>query len=201
MYEKRLIAQIGDPILRKKTFEVKPNTILSKRVQNIIKNLIFVMRKFNGAGLAANQIFYNMRICVIEVKNNKRYKHIPDIPLTVLINPKIKVLNKRCTFDSYEGCLSVPNLRGVVKRFTSIQVDYYDENKKFHSKKILGFPAIVYQHEIDHLYGKLFTDKVNDNRTLVTYNNYIKHQEKKYLESIKKKFNEKSLKSKVEKKI
>ena len=91
MYEKRLIAQIGDPILRKKTFEVKPNTILSKRVQNIIKNLIFVMRKFNGAGLAANQIFYNMRICVIEVKNNKRYKHIPDIPLTVLINPKIKV--------------------------------------------------------------------------------------------------------------
>ena len=74
------------------------------------------MRKLNGAGLAANQIFYNLRICVIELENNKRYKHLPNIPLTVLINPKIKILNKNATFNSYEGCLSVPNLRGIVKK-------------------------------------------------------------------------------------
>ena len=144
------------------------------------------MRKLNGAGLAANQIFYNLRICVLEINNNIRYKHLPKIPLTILINPKIKVLNKNATFNSYEGCLSVPNLKGVVKRFTKIQVDYYDENKNFHSKKISGFSAVVYQHEIDHLDGILFIDKVKDTKTLVTNDNYLKYYEKKYLKSIKK---------------
>ena len=188
MNEKIKVAQIGDPILRKKTLEVKLNAISASYIKNIIDKLIFSMRSLNGAGLAANQIFYNLRICVIELENNKRYKHLPNIPLTILINPKIKVLNKKSTFDSYEGCLSVPNLRGIVKRYTNIQVDYYDENKKFHSKKILGFPAIVYQHEIDHLDGLLFTDKVYNNKSLVSYQNYQIYHEKKYLERIKKKF-------------
>ena len=188
MNERITVAQIGHPILRKKTLEVKFNKISSSYLKNIIDKLILSMRSLNGAGLAANQIFYNLRICVIELENNKRYKHLPNIPLTILINPKIKVLNKKFTFDSYEGCLSVPNLRGIVKRYTNIQVDYYDENKKFHSKKILGFPAIVYQHEIDHLDGILFTDKVYNNKSLVSYQNYKVYHEKKYLERIQKKF-------------
>ena len=188
MNEKIKVAQIGDPILRKKTLEVKLNTISSSYIKNIIDKLIFSMRSLNGAGLAANQIFYNLRICVIELENNKRYKHLPNIPLTILINPKIKVLNKKSTFDSYEGCLSVPNLRGIVKRYTNIQVDYYDENKKFHSNKILGFPAVVYQHEIDHLDGVLFTDKIYNNKSLVSYQNYQNYHEKKYLEKIEKRF-------------
>ncbi len=188
MIEKAMIASIGDPILRRKTLEVKINKILSSKVKSTIKKLISTMRKLNGAGLAANQIFYNLRICVIELENNKRYKHLPNIPLTVLINPKITVLNKNSTFNSYEGCLSVPNLRGIVKRFTNIKVDYYDENKKFHSKEISGFAAVVYQHEIDHLDGILFTDKVSDNKSLVSYSNYLKYHEKIYLRSIKKNF-------------
>ena len=108
--------------------------------------------------------------------------------ILVLINPKIKVMNKNSTFDSYEGCLSVPNIRGIVKRFTEIKVEYYDENKNFVSKNISGFPAIVYQHEIDHLDGILFTDKVFDNETLVSNLNYVKYYEKKYLQDIKKRF-------------
>ena len=188
MSEKKLIAQIGDPILRKKTKEVKLSAISSPKVKKIIKQLITTMRNLNGAGLAANQIFFNLRICVIELQNNKRYKHISNIPLTVLINPKIKVMNKNSTFDSYEGCLSVPNIRGIVKRFTEIKVEYFDENKNFVSKNISGFPAIVYQHEIDHLDGILFTDKVFDNETLVSNLNYVKYYEKKYLQDIKKRF-------------
>lgn len=188
MKEKINIALIGDPILRNKTLDVKIKDITSSKIKKIIKKLIFTMRNLNGAGLAANQIFYNLRICVIELKNNKRYKHLPNIPLTVLINPKLKVLNKSATFNSYEGCLSVPNLRGIVKRFKKVQVNYYDENKNFYSKIISGFPAIVYQHEIDHLDGILFTDKVSDNKTLVSNLNYIKHYEKTYIKSIKKSF-------------
>ena len=116
MTKKHLIAQIGAPILREKTKEVKLIDISSPKVKKIIKQLITTMRNLNGAGLAANQIFFNLRICVIELQKNKRYKHISNIPLTVLINPKIKVMNKNSTFDSYEGCLSVPNIRGMVKR-------------------------------------------------------------------------------------
>ena len=186
MTKKNLIAQIGAPILREKTKEVKLVDISSPKVKKIIKQLITTMRNLNGAGLAANQIFFNLRICVIELQNNKRYKHISNIPLTVLINPKIKVMNKNSTFDSYEGCLSVPNIRGIVKRFTEIKVEYYDENKNFVSKNISGFPAIVYQHEIDHLDGILFTDKVFNNETLVSNFNYVKYYEKKYLQDIKK---------------
>ena len=188
MSEKKLIAQIGDPILRIKTKEVKLSAISSPKVKKIIKQLITTMRNLNGAGLAANQIFFNLRICVIELQSNKRYKHISNIPLTILINPKIKVINKNSTFDSYEGCLSVPNIRGMVKRFTEIKVEYYDENKNFISKNISGFPAIVYQHEIDHLDGLLFTDKVFNNKTLVSNFNYVKYYEKKYLQNIKKRF-------------
>ena len=188
MKKKKNIALIGDPILRNKTLNVKIKDITSSKIQKIIKKLIFTMRDLNGAGLAANQIFYNLRICVIELKNNKRYKHLPNIPLTVLINPKLKVLNKSSTFNSYEGCLSVPNLRGIVKRFKKVQVNYYDEKKIFHSKIISGFPAIVYQHEIDHLDGILFTDKVYNNNTLVSNLNYIKYYEKTYIKSIKKSF-------------
>ena len=188
MTKKNLIAQIGAPILREKTKEVKLIDISSPKVKKIIKQLISTMRNFNGAGLAANQIFFNLRICVIELQSNKRYKHISNIPLTILINPKIKVINKNSTFDSYEGCLSVPNIRGIVKRFTEIKVEYYDENKNFVSKNISGFPAIVYQHEIDHLDGLLFTDKVFNNKTLVSNLNYVKYYEKKYLQDIKRRF-------------
>ena len=185
----QIIAQIGHPILRKKTFEVEKKKIKSKSVMNIINDLVKVMRMFNGAGLAANQIFYNLRICVIEIKNNTRYSHLPNIPLKILINPKIIVLNKKKTFESFEGCLSVPNLRGKVKRYEEIRLDFYNEKAQYKSEIIKGFEAIVYQHEIDHLDGILFTDKVINNKSLVTYDNYIKFYEKKYKESIIKTFN------------
>ena len=184
----QIIAQIGHPILREKTFEVEKKKIKSKAVMNIINELVKVMRMFNGAGLAANQIFYNLRICVIEIKNNTRYSHLPNIPLKILINPKIIVLNKKKTFESFEGCLSVPNLRGKVKRYEEIRLDFYNEKAQYKSEIIKGFEAIVYQHEIDHLDGILFTDKVINNKSLVTYDNYIKFYEKKYKESIIKTF-------------
>jgi len=184
----QIIAQIGHPILRKKTLEVETENIKSEEVINITTELVKIMRMFNGAGLAANQIFHNLRICVIEIKNNSRYSFLPNIPLKILINPKIFILNKKNTFNSFEGCLSVPNLRGIVKRYEEIKVDYYNEKAQHKSEIIKGFAAIVYQHEIDHLDGILFTDRVINNKSLVTYENYIKFYEKKYKESIIKNF-------------
>ena len=142
--------------------------------------MIKTMRKHNGAGLAANQIYEPIRICIIEVLDNPRYKHLNTIPLKVLINPKIVIKKDTATFNSYEGCLSVPNLRGKVKRYNTINVTYYTKDAKKITEDIKGLESIVYQHEIDHLDGHLFTDKVEDNSTLVTYENYQKYYEEEY---------------------
>ena len=126
------------------------------------------------------KIYESIRICIIEVLDNPRYKHLNTIPLKVLINPKVIIKKDTATFNSYEGCLSVPNLRGKVKRYNTINVTYYNMDAKKITEDIKGLESIVYQHEIDHLDGYLFTDKVEDNSTLVTYENYQKYYEEEY---------------------
>ena len=180
MFKDFNIAQIGHPILRNKTRDIPINEIKSENTQKIIEKMIKTMRKHNGAGLAANQIYEPIRICIIEVLDNPRYKHLSTIPLKVLINPKIIIKKDTATFNSYEGCLSVPNLRGKVKRYNTINVTYYTMDAKKITEDIKGLESIVYQHEIDHLDGYLFTDKVEDNSTLVTYENYQKYYEEEY---------------------
>ena len=180
MFKDFNIAQIGHPILRNKTKDIPINEIKSENTQKIIEKMIKTMRKHNGAGLAANQIYEPIRICIIEVLDNPRYKHLNTIPLKVLINPKVIIKKDTATFNSYEGCLSVPNLRGKVKRYNTINVTYYTMDAKKITEDIKGLESIVYQHEIDHLHGYLFTDKVEDNSTLVTYENYQKYYEEEY---------------------
>ena len=180
MFKDFNIAQIGHPILRNKTKDIPINEIKSENTQKIIAKMIKTMRKHNGAGLAANQIYEPIRICIIEVLDNPRYKHLNTIPLKVLINPKVIIKKDTATFNSYEGCLSVPNLRGKVKRYNTINVTYYNMDAKKITEDIKGLESIVYQHEIDHLHGYLFTDKVEDNSTLVTYENYQKYYEEEY---------------------
>ena len=180
MFKDFNIAQIGHPILRNKTKDIPINEIKSENTQKIIEKMIKTMRKHNGAGLAANQIYEPIRICIIEVLDNPRYKHLNTIPLKVLINPKVIIKKDSATFNSYEGCLSVPNLRGKVKRYNTINVTYYTMDAKKITENIKGLESIVYQHEIDHLDGYLFTDKVEDNSTLVTYENYQKYYEEEY---------------------
>tara|TARA_B100000886_G_scaffold322177_1_gene264988 strand:+ start:610 stop:1197 length:588 start_codon:yes stop_codon:yes gene_type:complete len=180
MFKDFNIAQIGDPILRNKTKDIPFNEIKSENTKKIIDKMIKTMRKHNGAGLAANQIYESIRICIIEVLDNPRYKHLNTIPLKVLINPKVIIKKDTATFNSYEGCLSVPNLRGKVKRYNTINVTYYNMDAKKITEDIKGLESIVYQHEIDHLDGYLFTDKVEDNSTLVTYENYQKYYEETY---------------------
>ena len=180
MFKDFNIAQIGHPILRNKTKDIPINEIKSENTQKIIEKMIKTMRKHNGAGLAANQIYEPIRICIIEVLNNPRYKHLNTIPLKVLINTKVIIKKDTATFNSYEGCLSVPNLRGKVKRYNTINITYYTMDAKKITENIKGLESIVYQHEIDHLDGYLFTDKVEDNSTLVTYENYQKYYEEEY---------------------
>ncbi len=181
-----IIAQIGHPILRKQTKTISQEELATKKIQSIIDKLIFTMREFNGAGLAANQIYEPYRICVLEVLENERYAFLPNIPLTVLVNPRVSILNKNIKFYSYEGCLSVPNLRGRVERFCEIHVDALDRYGNKFSKDFYGLAAIVYQHVIDHLDGVLFTDRLIDKGSLTTYDNFKNYHLKDYENEIKK---------------
>jgi len=119
------IAQIGAPVLRESTKRLKREELLSPPIQEFIDDLIHTMRSANGAGLAANQVHQSLRICAIEVKDNARYPYRPNIPLTILVNPDFSPASE-LMFDNYERCLSVPNLRGKVKRHCEFRIEAMD---------------------------------------------------------------------------
>ena len=109
-----------------------------------------------------------MRICVVEVADNPRYPYKPNWPLTILVNPVVEPTTGE-TFLNYEGCLSVPNLRGEVKRFTGVRVKAWDRHGNDLDFEVKGLTAGTFQHECDHLDGKVFLDRVHDTRSLATW--------------------------------
>jgi peptide deformylase len=167
----RKIASIGHPVLRQKARPVSREELADPAVQRIIDDLIESLRDVRAAGLAAVQIHEPIRICAIEIPENPRYPFVPSIPLSVLVNPTIEAIGPE-TFPNYEGCLSVPDLRGVVARACEIRVRAWDRAGRELDYIVRGLAAGAYQHEIDHLAGFLFVDRVNDPSTLCTSSAY-----------------------------
>lgn len=180
----RKIAQIGHPILRERARFLTSEELASDEVQGFIDDLVETMRDANGAGLAATQVYEPIAICALEVKNNPRYPYKPNIPLTILVNPVIEILDEE-TFDNYEGCLSVPNLRGVVARAMRIRIKALDRQGNAIDKEVCGITAGTYQHEVDHLLGKLFLDRVSDTQTLCTWSEFQRYQEADFADSVR----------------
>lgn len=179
------IAQVGEPVLRTPARELSKSELLSDRWQHFIDDLIETMHDADGAGLAANQVFEPVRICAIHVRSpNPRYPYKPGIPLTILVNPHVTPLGEE-TFENYEGCLSVPDLRGVVRRYKRVRVRYLDRDGNPVEQDVAGVSAGTFQHEIDHLEGKLFLDRVEDTRTLTTWKSFSRHHEAGFVERIK----------------
>jgi len=170
----RKIAHIGHPILRTRAREVTRDELGTPEMQRFIDDLVETMRDANGAGLAANQIFEPIRIVALEVRDNPPSPSKPRIPLTILVNPVLEVLGDE-RFDNYEGCLSVPNLRGVVKRSAHVRVTAWDRHGADVAMEVRGISAGTYQHECDHLDGKIFVDRVEDPGTLTTWDNFERH--------------------------
>jgi peptide deformylase len=167
----RKIATIGHPVLRERAREVTREELADAALQQLVGDMIDTMRDASGAGIAANQVYEPLRICVIEVDRNPRYPYKPDWPLTVLVNPRIEARTDE-TFMNFEGCLSVPNLRGQVPRFTVVRVRAWDRLGHDVDFEVRGLTAGTFQHEVDHLDGKLFVDRVVDTRTLCTWAEY-----------------------------
>jgi peptide deformylase len=176
----REILQIGHPILREEARPVDPAD-----VQDLVDDLIDTMRAANGAGLAANQIGEAVQVCVIEVRpDNPRYPYKPAIPLTVLVNPVLEPLTDD-TFANYEGCLSVPNLRGIVDRAVEVRVQALDRHGEPIDIVVRGLSAGTFQHETDHLHGRLFVDRVTDTRTLCTWEEFRARHEAAFVARVR----------------
>jgi len=170
----RKIAQLGEPVLRQQARPLTLEEIASPEMRRVVDDMIETMRDANGAGLAAPQIYESIQLVVIELATNPRYPNLTDIPLTVLVNPKVTPLvdviaGSIAPDDSitvYEGCLSVTGLRGRVTRPRRVSVEALDLGGKAIAFIWEGFAAAVVQHETDHLHGTLYVDRV-DPKTLM----------------------------------
>jgi peptide deformylase len=155
------VARLGHPVLRKIAAPLSVAEIQSASIQRFIDDMIETMKEYNGVGLAADQVHESKQIAVLEVADNPRYPEKPPVPLTVLINPRIAQLTEE-TEEDWEGCLSIPDLRGRVPRFKSIRVQALDREGREVSFTAHDFHARVIQHEWDHLNGKVYLDRMRD---------------------------------------
>ena len=178
----REIVQIGHPVLREPARLLAPDEVGAAETQRLIDDLIDTMRAADGAGLAANQVGEAVQVCVAEVRpGNPRYPYKPVIPLTVMVNPVVAALTEE-TFANYEGCLSVPGLRGVVDRAVAVRVRALDRHGDPLDFVAQGLSAGTFQHETDHLRGRLFVDRVGDTRTLCTWDEFRARHEAAFAE-------------------
>jgi peptide deformylase len=176
----REIVTAGHPVLRERARELTHDELRSAEIQRLIDDLIETMRAAGGAGLAANQIAQTARVAVIEVDHNPRYPYKPPIPLTVIVNPTIEPLDAE-TFAVNEGCLSVPGLRGEVDRHIHVRVGYLDRDGAPHEETWRGLSAGTFQHELDHLDGVLFLDRVGDPTTFMTWEEFDRHHREAFV--------------------
>ena len=130
-------------------------------LHTLIEDMFATMKAANGAGLAAPQIGVNLQLVIFGFKKNSRYPDAPNVPETVLINPVITPLSDAMD-DAWEGCLSVPGLRGLVPRYTSLKYEGFDQFGNVISREVDGFHARVVQHECDHLNGILYPMRIKD---------------------------------------
>jgi peptide deformylase len=178
----RKIAQIGHPVLRQVARTVTRDELATPAMQQLIDDLVETMHDADGAGLAAIQVYEPIRICAIEVRNNPRYPYKPAIPLTILVNPELTPVGDE-QFDNYEGCLSVPNLRGVVKRYVHLRCTAWDRHGNPIDEVVHGLKAGTYQHEVDHLLGKVFLDRA-DPSTFTTWTEFERHHRAAFIEEV-----------------
>jgi peptide deformylase len=165
------IVQLGDPILRQRARTVSLEALATPEMQGFIDDLVETMHHAHGAGLAAPQVGHSVAIAAVHIRDNPRYPYKPHVPLTVFVNPVLTVASEETAWV-YEGCLSVPNLRGRVRRHMHVRVQALDRHGAPLDLEVTGLTAGTYQHEFDHLEGKLFVDRVEDPTTLCTWDNF-----------------------------
>ena len=153
------VLRLGDPLLHKRSLDV--GNPASAEIQSLVNDMFDTMRHYEGAGLAAPQIGVLKRVVIFGFKSNPRYPDVDPVPETVLINPVIKILGSEEVKD-WEGCLSIPGMRGLVSRPDHIHYSGYNQHGDFFEREVDGFHARVVCHECDHLDGILYVQRMKD---------------------------------------
>ena len=163
------VAELGDPVLRSPTTQIK--NVQDPTVQTLINNLLKTVEKTNGVGIAAPQVSKSLQLFIVASRPNLRYLNAPTMEPVAMINPQILAYADE-TVKDWEGCLSVPGMRGMVARSREIKVCYTDRHGQQHTQVFTDFVARIIQHEYDHITGKVFLDRVESMLDLMSEAEY-----------------------------
>jgi peptide deformylase len=172
------VARIGHPAVRTPARDLTLEELRSDDIQRLIDDMVETMREYDGVGLAAPQVHLSLRLAVIEVpESDERSGH--GVPLTVLVNPQVTPSGTE-KVEGWEGCLSIPDLRGIVHRFARVRLDALNREGQPWQVDAEGFFARVIQHECDHLDGEVYLDRMSEMRSLSflrEFHRYVTHEE------------------------
>ncbi|MCP4932891.1 MAG: peptide deformylase [bacterium] len=165
------IAQLGHPVLRKRATDVED--VQNPQVHSLIDDMLLTVSDANGVGIAAPQVYESKRIFIISSRPNPRYPYAPEMEPTTMINPEI-IGKSLDTEKDWEGCLTIPGVRGLVPRHKAIAVSYVSDQGETVETKYSGFIARVFQHEFDHLEGIVFLDRLESTKDIVMEKEWLK---------------------------
>ena len=165
------IVQLGDPVLRSPAQSV--DDIRDERIQKLVDDLIATVGQANGVGIAAPQVTESYRLFIVASRPNPRYPNAPEMEPTAIINPKI-IAHSTEVVKGWEGCLSIPGIRGWVPRYQAIEVEYIDRDGNLQKQEFTDFVARIFQHEYDHLDGIVFLDRLESTQDIMTEQEYQK---------------------------
>jgi peptide deformylase len=163
------IIQLGNPILRRQSAWIE--NIQDDRIQKLIDDLTATVAQANGVGIAAPQVAQLNRLFIVASRPNARYPNAPEMEPTAMINPRI-IAHSTEVVKGWEGCLSIPGIRGFVPRYQAIEVEYTDRNGNQHKQELTDFVARIFQHEYDHLEGLVFLDRIESTLDIITEQEY-----------------------------
>jgi peptide deformylase len=159
------VARLGHPVIRTPAHQVDPAQISTPQFQRLLDDMVETMREYEGVGLAAPQVHLSIQVAVLEVERHANYPDAPSVPLTFLINPEVTI-TEHATLDGWEGCLSIPEMRGVAPRYRELRVKALGRAGEALDFVARDFHARVIQHETDHLRGEVYLDRMRDLHTL-----------------------------------
>lgn len=174
------IVELGHSTLRQQAIHV--DALESDRTQQLIDDLIMTVRAVNGVGIASPQVGEANRLFIVASHPNPRYPNAPEMEPTAMINPRI-LSHSSDMVKGWEGCLSVPGIRGLVPRYQTIDVEYTGRDGKLQRQVLTDFVARIFQHELDHLDGIVFLDRVESSRDLLTESEYQRQIESNDVEA------------------
>lgn len=167
----RQIAQLGQPVLREVARKIADPR--APAIQTLIDDMLATMADADGVGIAAPQVFEPLSLFIVASRPNPRYPHAPLMEATAMINPEILRVSDDME-KGWEGCLSIPGVRGLVPRHTRLGVRYLDRKGELREEEYAGFPARVIQHEFDHIQGIVFIDRIESTRDLIMEKEYLR---------------------------